>query len=162
MVRGLSRRGFFHLAASSVILLCLQSCQAYEEPYLTNVKEVRIHEANINRISISATLEIYNPNKVSLDLSRTELSITSDGKELALIDQTHRVEMPGAEHFDFPISLDIDVKQIFDGDVFGALAFGNQILQNRYLDIEIKGYLYAGKDAIQLKVPIDRKEKVSF
>ncbi len=143
-------------------LVGFQGCQSYQEPYVVSVSKVQINEANIKRLSISASLEIYNPNNISMDLSRTDLTIISDNLELARIDQSHDIIMPGEANFDFPLSIEVDIKELFEGDVLRALSYGKKILDDRSIDIEIKGHLYAGKDAIQLKVPIDRKETIKF
>jgi len=145
-----------------LLLVSFQSCTSYEEPYVVAVKNVLVKEANLQKISIDALLEIHNPNSVPLDLSKTELSIHKDEILLAIINQSHDTSMPGNSNFDLPLTIDVDVKGIFDGDIMKALSFGNDILSKRELEVQIKGHIYAGKDKVKLKIPINRNEVVSF
>jgi len=161
MGRELSRFFWFFIV-SVCFFLVLQSCQTYEEPSVVGISQVKINEVNMERLSISASLVIHNPNNVSLDLSRTFLSIISDDLVLANVDQTHNIKMPRSSDFDLPLSIEVDTKELFEGDMLQALSFANKLISARSIEIMAKGYLYVGKDAVQLKVPIERKETIEF
>ena len=145
-----------------VIIFLLSSCSGYEEPYVVGVNNIRVNEMNIRNLDISADLRVHNPNPFGLDLSRTALSIYTDDRLIGTIDQAYETIMPGSSDFNLPIDIKLQLSNIYDGDVMKAVALGNKILTDRQITIVLKGYLYAGKDEVQLKIPIDREEVVEL
>ena len=129
---------------------------------MVGIKDIQVKELNVRNLKVSASLEIENPNSVGLDLSRTSLSIYTEGKLIGTIDQTHDTEMPAKSVFDLPIDLHLELSKLYDGDIMKALELGNKIMTERQISITISGYLYAGKDQIKLKVPIDREEIIEL
>jgi len=142
--------------------LSLTKCASYEEPYVVGVNDVFVQEANMKKVVVKANLLIHNPNNVSLDLSRTVLIVTTQDKEVAKIDQSYDIEMPAKGDFDLPLLVDIDLGKLADGDIMKTLQMANQILGDRQIEIHITGHLYAGKDKVKLKIPVDRSQTVQF
>ena len=99
-------------------------------------------------------LVYYNPNNFGLQLNRTDLDIFINDNFLGHTIQDIQVTIPRLAEFTIPISMDVDMKNIFK-NVFSTLL-------NKEVMVKVTGQIKIGKANVFKSFPVNYAGKQTF
>jgi LEA14-like dessication related protein len=114
-------------------------------------KNFQIEKLGFNKSNLKIDLEIYNPNVFGLELNRTTMDIYINGQLLGKTDQPFQVKVPRRNHFLLPVTVELDMKNIFK--------HVTATLFNKEVTIRAVGTVRAGKGRILKTIPFDYSTK---
>ena len=132
----------------------LSSCRAPKELEYRDFKNFSIGNVGFTASTVRMDLVYYNPNNFGLQLKNTELDIYINGTFLGHSSQEIQITIPKREEFYLPISVDVDMKNIFKN------AFTT--LFNTEVTVKITGKLKVGKANVFMGMPVNYEGKQKF
>ncbi len=138
-----------------LILLFANACTRPEEaPVFKDVRNVKIVGVKGDQILLSGDAIFYNPNKQSIRLRKSDISIEMKGKKIADLTQTHKTLIKGMEEFSVPVDALVNIEDLdFLNDLFG-------LLDGKRVELRYYGTIFINYRGVPLKIPLDHKEEV--
>lgn len=133
------------LAIAATVLV--MSCANPRQLEYQDVKNFRINEISMNP-KIGMDVQFYNPNTFGMTMKDANIDLYLNGKFAGNAKLATSYDVPGQDTFLLPVNLTADLKQILPN----ALA----IIVNKKIDVELKGYVKAGR-GVFVNVPINYK-----
>ncbi|MFZ9980716.1 MAG: LEA type 2 family protein [Cyclobacteriaceae bacterium] len=133
------------------IAILLSGCDFVEEVEFRQISNVRI---SMDGPKVSADITLFNPNNFSLNLKRSEIDISFDGKSLGRIDQQHQIAINKKSEFTVPLEVQVSLKD---------LGFGNAImgiLGGKKYPLRFQGKIYGQVKGLPVSVNVDHTEEV--
>lgn len=137
-----------------LIVFSMPSCRAPKELEYRDFKNFSVSSVGVVNSTVKMDLEYYNPNNFGLQLKRTELDIYVDGNLLGHTSQDLGVSIPKRAVFTLPVTVDVDMKNIFK-NVFTGL-FKTEVM------VKIVGYVKVGKANVYMSMPVNYEGKQQF
>ena len=138
----------------TISILLLSSCRAPKELEYRDFKNLSVSNVGVVSSTLKMDLEYYNPNNFGLQLKSTELDIYIDGNYLGHTVQDVGVSIPRRAVFDLPVSVAVDMKNIFK-NIFTGL-FKTEVL------VKIVGHVKLGKANVYMSMPVSYEGKQTF
>ncbi len=145
-----------------MLTVLFSSCNAIVEPTLERIEDVDIVEMSKDRLELTASMVLNNPNSFALDIAKADLSAFVDDVELAQINQTYDTSMPSNGEFKMPIEIKMDLKKLYRDNPIAAIGKGLQLMADKKIDVRFSGTIKVGKGSAKISVPIDQIEEVKF
>ena len=128
----------------------VMSCQKPLAPEYQGFENLQIGKFSVEESRISTNLKFYNPNSFGLQLKKAEMDIFINDKlaDHYLLDST--IYISKLDTFLIPVSLKIDMRNIFSNAL--------QALLSKEVKIRLAGYAKLKKGAVGFKVPLMYEE----
>ncbi len=148
---------------SSISILCIfffcmtllqLSCSPPKALEYRNFKNFSINKLGVGSSTVSMDLIYFNPNNFGLQLSRVDLDVYINDNFMGHTNQVSRISIPRNEEFSLPISMDIDMKNLWKNAL--ASAISNE------LTIKIAGTIRVGKGNLFTSFPVKYEGKQQF
>jgi LEA14-like dessication related protein len=133
------------------IAILLTGCDFVEEVEFRQVSNVRI---SMDGPKVSADITLFNPNNFSLNLKRSEIDISFDGKSLGRIDQQHQMSINKKSEFTVPVEVQVSLKDLGLGNAIMG------ILGGKKYPLRFQGKIYGQVKGFPVSVNVDHTEEV--
>ena len=141
---------FFIIAACTLI----SSCSTPKALEYRDFKNFSIEKPGFSSSSIKMDLIYYNPNNFGLELNHTDLDIYINNNYVGKASQVLQVAIPRSAEFTIPISMDVDMKNLFKNSFVTLLS--NEVL------IKVIGSVRVGKLNVYKTFPVNYEGKQQF
>ncbi len=128
-------------------LLFLASCSRPLAPEYGGIENFRVNTLGVGESAISADLKYYNPNNFALKLKYGETDVYLNNRFLGKTVLDTLTVIPARDSFFIPVSMKVDMKQVYSN----ALS----ILLSNQVQIKLNGYAKMGKGGIYFNLPIN-------
>ncbi|MEO7445997.1 MAG: LEA type 2 family protein, partial [Ferruginibacter sp.] len=137
-------------------LILLTSCQEPKDLVFKDFQNLSVQQLGFAGAKLKVDLIYYNPNNFGLQLSRTDLDIFVDSTLLGHSIQDIQLNIPGRDNFTIPLSIDLDMKNLFRNGL--AAAF------NKEVNVRLLGKVKVGKAGVYKTFNVDYStiQKFSF
>lgn len=131
-------------------------CGRPQAPEYRSIENFRVNSIGVGESAISADLKYYNPNNFSLKLKYGETDVYLNNRLLGKTILDTLTVIPARDSFLIPVSMKVDMKQIYANAL-------NILLTNEVL-IKLDGYAKMGKNGIFFNLPIkyEGKQKIDI
>ncbi len=148
----------FNLVIFSMLFsLCLLSgCQSVEKPTFKRIENIKVVEVKDGFTTISANAIFNNPNSFGVTISKTDMKLFIEGKEVGDIVQSGERKIPAAGDFTIPVTSKINVNSISDQLAANAL----KLLTKKGLMVEYKGKVYIKAMEMDFGIPVSHQEEM--
>lgn len=137
------------LALLLLPLLLLTSCANPKDLVYQDVKNFRLMELSM-KPKVGMDVQFFNPNKFGMTMKDADIDLYLNGKLVGKAKLADTYNVPANDTFLLPVNLTADLQQILPN----AMA----ILANNSVDVELKGYVKAGR-GVFVNIPINYKGK---
>src|SRR5688500_17111562 len=132
------------LALLLLPVLLLTSCANPKDLVYQDVKNFRLMELSM-KPKVGMDVQFVNPNKYGMTMKDAEIDLYLNGKLAGKAKLADTYNVPANDTFLLPVNLTADLQQILPN----AMA----ILANNSVDVELKGYVKAGR-GVFVNIPI--------
>lgn len=138
---------YMRLSIVLMLLVLFTACANPRELEYQDVKNFRLLELSM-KPRVGMDVQFYNPNKFGMTMKDANINLFVNGNLVgnAVLDKSY--DVPGLDTFLLPVTLKADLQSILPN----ALA----ILANNKVDVELKGYVKAGR-GVFINIPIRYK-----
>lgn len=137
------------LALLLLPVLLLTSCANPKDLVYQDVKNFRLMELSM-KPKVGMDVQFFNPNKFGMTMKDADIDLYLNGKLVGKAKLAETYNVPANDTFLLPVNLTADLQQILPN----AMA----ILANNSVDVELKGYVKAGR-GVFVNIPINYKGK---
>lgn len=148
-------RSYLFLIALAGLFLC--SC-SYEEVELVQVNSVDFNEFGEKGISITANVQISNPNNYNVNIVDSDIDLFLANQPAGKAKLVEKVTIPGNSNMVHQIHFDADLSE---GKTNLIPVFLTAVLSNS-INVEAKGYVKARTFIFSKKIEFSHKEKVDI
>lgn len=132
-----------------LIVLAFFSCANPKDLVYQDVKNFRLMELSM-KPKVGMDVQFFNPNKFGMTMKDADIDLYLNGKLVGKAKLANTYNVPANDTFLLPVNLTADLQQILPN----AMA----ILANNSVDVELKGYVKAGR-GVFVNIPINYKGK---
>jgi LEA14-like dessication related protein len=144
-----------------LILLVSVSCTIKQKPTFIKVENIKLINANSNKITLSAEALFNNPNAVGGRINTDGVKVYVNDISFGEI-ETEEFKVPAKNDFKVPLKLQIKTKDLLDKDPNGFLnGLLNSVL-NRSLKVRFEGSIQFKTLGINHSYPIDKTETLKI
>jgi LEA14-like dessication related protein len=136
-------------------IVLFSSCKDFKEITVSKIDKFQVKELNQEGITAEVKVSINNPNPIGFNVYRSKCDVYYGGIYLGKAKLSKKVRIAPNSNSEHTFQLSGKFKDMSFADVGTLLAGGSK-------NLELKGYLKAGKFFYKKKFPLDRKEKISF
>lgn len=137
------------LAFAFAAIITLTSCANPKDLVYQDVKNFRLLELSMSP-KVGMDVQFYNPNTFGMTMKDADIDLYLNGKMVGKAKLAETYNVPANDTFLLPVNLTADLQQVLPN----ALA----ILANNTIDVELKGYVKAGR-GVFVNIPINYKGK---
>ena len=134
-----------------LLVLASTGCSQPQALVYQDLRNFRVHAANLQQATVVLDLQFYNPNNYSLSLKNGDLDAYFNGKYLGKATLDERTAIPARDTFLMPVSVTANLGDILT-NVMELLTNGNQEVM-----VRLEGNVRAGKGGIFIGVPVRYK-----
>lgn len=135
----------------AVATLLLPGCSKPLAPEFRSVENFRVNSIGVEESAISADLKYYNPNNFTLKLKHGETDVYLNNRFLGKTVLDTLTQIPARDSFLIPVSMKVDMKQIYSNAL--------DILLSNEVTIKLNGFAKLGKGGIYFNLPIQYEGK---
>ena len=136
------------------LMLGMPSCRAPKDLVYRDFKNFQVGKIGFSTSTVKMDLVYYNPNNFGLQLNRTDLDVYINDTYLGHTVQDLQITIPRQGEFSLPISMDVDMKNIFKN------AFST--LLNKEVTVKVTGQIKIGKANVFKSFPVNYEGKQTF
>jgi LEA14-like dessication related protein len=138
------------------LVFILPSCYSWQEVEVGDVEEVKFKGLVDNHLLLEILVPVKNPNNREITVTEMYLDIYLNGEEFGNVLNTKDIMLaPGSDEvYTLPVEIEIT------GLKKGIMSFIG-ILQDRVVDMELKGYVVASSGIMKKKFPVDEKHNLN-
>lgn len=142
------------------LTLTIGCTEGPETPAFTNLKNVKVVSANLNKMVLSGDAVFNNPNSIGGKLTKTNIHIKVNDVDITDIQQNISVEVPKNSDFNIPVQFSFNPKKLASENQ-GFLKSALKSFLNKDLTVEYDGYVTVEVLGVAFDVPVEYTEKVS-
>lgn len=153
----------FKIIAIGVVVLIVGAVVAYftlykDYPYYKTMQAVRVTSFTKDKISVSANVVCFNPNKVGCRLAGCDFEVFANGVKVSDVKQTLSANVGADAEFLIPLKVSFSPKKIFKPmDLIGAALSG---LQSRSIELRYLGTVDVGLAGQDISIGVDYSESI--
>ncbi len=136
---------------SALLVCCMAACSAPKELVYKDFNSFSLNKLGLGSSSVKMNLVYYNPNNFGLQLKRTDLDIYIDGTYLGHTSQDHQITIPKLTEFSLPISMEVDMKNVFKNAL--------NTLLSKEVTVKVTGRIKLGKANVFFGMPVNYEGK---
>jgi LEA14-like dessication related protein len=130
-------------ATTSILLF---SCSSPKPLEYRNVANFSISKVGFTSSTVNMDIVYYNPNHCSMQLKQTDLDIFIDSNYVGHTTQQVQVTIPSQSEFSIPLSVDVDMNNLFKNALTALLV--------KSIQVRVSGNIRAGKAHIYKNFPV--------
>jgi hypothetical protein len=134
---------------------------APQSPTFLRLNKVKIKSVGLTNVAISGEAIFNNPNAIGGKLTKTNIHIKVNNKDITDIQQNVSVNIPKNNDFTIPINFSFNPKEITNNEK-GFFKNTFKAFLNKDLEVDYYGSITVNMLGINFEVPIDYSEKVSL
>lgn len=134
------------LPAALLLTILAGGCSRPEAPVFQSLENFRIQNPGWSESVVSADVKYYNPNDYALRFRRAELSVFVNNHFVGKSVLDSLIEIPGRDTFYIPVSMKLNMKDVFSNAV--------EVLLTHEAGIRLEGFARLGRSGIFINVPI--------
>ncbi|MDP2386154.1 MAG: LEA type 2 family protein [Bacteroidota bacterium] len=138
-----------------LLIFLLSSCKDFKEINVSKIENFQVKKLTQEGIEAEVKVTINNPNTIGFSVFRSKCDVYYGGVYLGKAKLSKRVKIGANSNSEHTFKLKGKFKDM-SFDLMGTL------LSGRAQNLELKGYLTAGKLFYRKKFPLDRKEKLGM
>lgn len=138
-----------------VLLLGLCSC-TFQEVEVSDVAAVEFTEFSQSKLSVSASVKVYNPNNFSISVTESDVAIYLAGQYTGQAKLTENISIPANFDDYLPVKIEADMSQA--GAAMLPIVMSALMKGSVYLKAD--GYVKAHHFLFSRKVPLEIAEEV--
>jgi hypothetical protein len=142
---------FIRNISFALLLSGAAACKAPKELVYKDFNSFSVNKLGFGSSAVKMNLVYYNPNNFGLQLKRTELDIYLDGTYLGHTTQEHQVTIPKRSDFSIPVSVDVDMKNVFKNAL--------NTLFSKEVTVKVTGRIKLGKANVFFGMPVNYEGK---
>jgi LEA14-like dessication related protein len=128
------------------VTILLFSCCSPKPLEYRNVSGFAISKIGFASSTVNMNIVYYNPNHYSMQLKQTDLDIFIDSNYVGHTIQQAQVTIPAQSEFNIPLSVDVDMNNLFKNALAAILV--------KSIQVKVSGNIRAGKAHIYKNFPI--------
>jgi LEA14-like dessication related protein len=132
----------FFVGAATILF----SCSSPKPLEYRNVSGFEISKIGLTSSTVNMNIVYYNPNHFSMQLKQTDLDIFIDSNYVGHTTQQTQVTIPAQSEFNIPLSVDVDMNNLFSNALTAILV--------KSIQIKVSGNIRAGKAHIYKNFPV--------
>lgn len=139
------------------LLLIITGCQFFKPVEISQIKSFRIAESKGFGVSLSAKVELVNPNPGTLKLKHPDIEIWVDNNLFGKLTVPEKIEIPGNDSLQVECKMDVPLTVL--------LSTGKGVLkkvQNGSVPIVLKGTIEARYYLFKKQVKLNASHVVEF
>jgi len=136
------------------ILSLLVSCSTPKELEYREFNSLTIEKLGFSGSFIKMNIVYFNPNNFGLQLKRTDLDIFIDNIYVGHTAQEYQVNIPRKEIFSLPLSIEVDMKNLFKNGL-------NLLLKNKVM-VKATGSVKVGKANVFMNFPVNYESMQAY
>ena len=140
------------------LLLLATSCTVSEKPEFIGLDNIKILEANIQELTVSAEAQFSNPNSVGGTLSSDGIKVFVNDVETATL-SSEPFEVPAKELFTVPLVVNVPTDSVINKKSLGGLL--NSILIEK-IKVSYKGEINYKIYGFSHSYDVDKTEEVKL
>lgn len=148
------------LLTIGTLLLTSGCTDGPQTPDFTNLKNVKITSANLNKMVLSGDAVFNNPNAIGGKLTKTDIHIKVNDVDITDIQQNVSIDVPKNSDFSVPVNFSFNPKKLAS-DNKGFLKNALKSFVNKDLTVEYNGSVTVEVLGMSFDVPVEYTEKVS-
>ena len=137
------------------LILLLSSCKDFKEISVSKIENFQVKKLTQEGIEAEVKVTINNPNTIGFSVFRSKCDVYYGGVYLGKAKLSKRVRIGANSNSEHTFKLKGKFKDM-SFDLMGTL------LSGRAQNLELKGFLKAGKFFYRKKFPLNRKEKIGM
>ncbi|MCD6068337.1 MAG: hypothetical protein K0S33_3163 [Bacteroidetes bacterium] len=138
------------------LLTLLSSCvKDFKDITISNIDKFKVKQLTREGIEAEVKVTINNPNAIGFTVFRSKCDVYYGGAYLGKAKLSKKVKVAPNSNVEHTFLLSGKFKEMSFGDL-------GTLLSGRGQNLELKGYLKAGKFYYKKRFPVDRKEKLNF
>ena len=127
-------------------------------PYYKTMKAVRVTQFTKDKISVSADVICFNPNKIGCHLAACDFEVYANGVKVSNVKQTLGTNVGPAAEFSIPLKVSFSPTKIFKPmDLLGAALNG---LKSRSVKLRYLGTVDVGFAGQNIPIEVDYSESI--
>lgn len=137
-------------------VIVLSSCSKFQDVVVRKVEGAKIIKMGADGIEAELDVRLFNPNKYSFSIYKSDLDIDLNGTSLgkASISDKIKIKADAEDVYKVKIKTKFNSSSTFGLPALLALA------SSKTANIHIKGNIKAGKFFYKKRVPVDTKQKI--
>ena len=132
-------------------VVILLSCKQPQAPQYAGIANFKVSTLGLGESVVSADLKYFNPNNYGLKLKYGELNVYVNSRLIGKTLLDTLTAIPANDSFLIPVSMKVDMKQIYSNAL--------DILLSHEADIKLNGFAKLGKAGLYFNVPINYEGK---
>ena len=126
--------------------MIITGCARPVAPEYRGLTHLRVDNPGLASSAISADLEYFNPNAYSMKIKSGEMDVYINDRYIGKTILDTMTVIPASENFSIPVSMKVDMKQIFSNAL--------DLVLNKEVNIKLAGSAKLSKGALSFRVPI--------
>ena len=136
---------------SCVLAITLFSCRQIVAPEYVAVENLQLGASSFTNTTLSADVQLYNPNKSNLTFKSGSLDIFVDNRKLGHTELDSTINIPRLDTFSIPLVVKLD----FSNVIGNALSMG---LKDSVL-VRLTGKIKVGRSGVFITRPVNYEQK---
>lgn len=135
----------------------MTSC-AFEDIQMLGVQNVNVDEFNTDRVQITTSIKLRNPNNYKIKIKKSELALYVNGTTVGTTKLRQKIVLPKNSTLDHDFVIESTIKDVAISGVSGVLG----VLQSGGVRLGVDGYVKGSAFLISMKIPVEVEENVSL
>lgn len=131
--------------------LALSSCSKFEDIQIKGVEDVKFNGMKDNKIFLTVTLDVENPNKASVNIKTLEFKAWLNNREFGTVKTTQKIKIKGNSRNGYEIPLNIQLRTA--ADALKLMTNKEKLLKQ----MTVEGYIKGGKFPVVKKLKIAKQ-----
>ena len=144
-----------------LITLIATSCSGPKEPEFRKMIKIKVEEASLQNIRITAHAVYYNPNVIGVTINQSDVFVKANGFEVGKIDMQQPEKVYAKTEFEIPVEVNFPPSQILERES-GLLGGLLSTYLDRKIELEYEGTVTMEIGGITFKVPVEYAETVDL
>ena len=140
------------------LVMLIFSCSVNEKPEFIGVENIKIKDADLLTVQITADATFRNPNDIGGKLSTESIKVFVNTVEMATL-VSEEFKVPAKENFSIPLEVEIPTDSIFSNKSIGGL-IGSLFSQK--LKVQYKGDIKYKVLGFSHRYEVDKTEEVKI
>jgi LEA14-like dessication related protein len=143
------------------IILITASCSGPKEPEFRKMIKIKVEEASLQNIKITANAVYYNPNVIGVTINQSDVFVKANGFEVGKIDMQQPEKIYAKTEFEIPVEVNFPPSKILERES-GLLGGLLSTYLDRKIELEYAGTVTMEIGGIKFKVPVKYEETVDL
>ena len=136
---------------SLVLVMVLFSCRQVVAPEYVGVENLQLGASSFTNTTLSADVQLYNPNKSNLTFKSGSLDIFVDDRKLGHTELDSTIYIPRQDTFSIPLIVKLDIANVIGNAL--SMSLKDSVL------VRLTGKIKVGKSGVFITRPVNYEQK---